>query len=69
MPDVGIEQARRDLGELVDKVRFTGEPVTITRKGRPAVLIAALPGVGWRYCGECGKCHPVTTPEREPANA
>jgi prevent-host-death family protein len=44
MDQVSIEGARRTLGDVVDKARFTGEPTVITRQGKPAAVIV---GVDW----------------------
>jgi antitoxin YefM len=38
---IGVEDARSRLGKLADEVEEAGEPIAITRHGRPiAVLIA-----------------------------
>jgi prevent-host-death family protein len=39
MMTVTLEEARARLGELVNTVRLSGQPVTITRYGKPAVTI------------------------------
>ncbi|WP_017558048.1 type II toxin-antitoxin system Phd/YefM family antitoxin [Nocardiopsis baichengensis] len=36
---IGIEQARKVLGDLVDQVRYTGRRVLLTRNGRPAAWL------------------------------
>ena len=41
MERVSIEAARPKLGEIVDRVRFTDEPVIITRQGKTAVFIVS----------------------------
>ena len=41
MEETGIEKARNQLGEIVDKARFTGEPTTITRQGKPAAVLVS----------------------------
>jgi prevent-host-death family protein len=41
MEETGIEKARNQLGEIVDKARFTGEPTTITRQGKPAAVVVS----------------------------
>jgi prevent-host-death family protein len=47
MMTVTLEDARTRLGELVNTVRLSGEPVTITRYGKPAVvLVPARPDDG-----------------------
>jgi prevent-host-death family protein len=40
--NVGIEQARKTLGDLVTQVQQTGTAITLTRNGKPAVRIAPL---------------------------
>jgi prevent-host-death family protein len=44
MEDIGIEDARRQLGEIVDRARLGGQHTIITRQGRPA---AAVVGYDW----------------------
>jgi len=44
MKTVGIEKARAKLGDVVDRVRYTGDPTVITRQGTPAALVAPLLG-------------------------
>lgn len=39
MEFIGIEEARKILGDLVDKVRYTHQPVTLTRHGKPAATL------------------------------
>jgi prevent-host-death family protein len=39
MEQIGIEEARRQLGEIVDRARLAGTPTTITRQGKPAAVI------------------------------
>ena len=41
MDTVSIEEARRKLGEIVDRVRFTDEPTIITRQGKTAVFVVS----------------------------
>jgi prevent-host-death family protein len=36
---IGIEEARKTLGDLVAGVRHTGRPVTLTKNGKPAARI------------------------------
>ncbi|MDA8371437.1 MAG: type II toxin-antitoxin system Phd/YefM family antitoxin [Nocardiopsaceae bacterium] len=59
---VGIEQARKVLGELVNQVRYTGRPIVLTRNGRPAARLAPLEG---------SDMHPfdATTPDAVIADA
>ena len=51
MKSVNIEDARKILGELVDRARIADEPVLITRYNKPA---AVLVGADWysRMTGE-----------------
>jgi prevent-host-death family protein len=44
MDTVSIEQARRALGEIVDRARLAGEPTLITRQGKAAAVVVP---VGW----------------------
>jgi prevent-host-death family protein len=44
MNTVQIEEARKQLGELVDRARLAGEPTMIVRYRKPA---AVLVPVGW----------------------
>ena len=44
METVQIEEARKTLGELVDRARLVGEPTLIMRYRKPA---AVLVPVGW----------------------
>jgi prevent-host-death family protein len=39
MDELGIELARNQLGEIVDRARFTGEATLLTRKGKPAAVV------------------------------
>lgn len=39
---VGIEEARKTLGDLVNEVRYTGADVTLTRNGKPVARITSL---------------------------
>ena len=36
-----IETARASLGEVVDRARFSGEPTTVTRNGKPAAVVVS----------------------------
>ncbi|MFT9669332.1 type II toxin-antitoxin system Phd/YefM family antitoxin [Streptomyces rhizosphaericola] len=36
---IGIEDARKILGDLVDEVRYTGAEVTLTRYGKPVARL------------------------------
>lgn len=39
MEEIGIEQARRNLGEIVDRARIAGEHTVITRQGKRAAVV------------------------------
>jgi len=41
---IGIEEARKDLGGIVDRARLKGEHTVITRAGKPAVVVVDM---GW----------------------
>jgi prevent-host-death family protein len=41
MDEISIEKARPVLGEIVDRVRFTGIRTKITRNGKPAAVLVA----------------------------
>jgi prevent-host-death family protein len=41
---VTLEDARNRLGDLVNTARLSGEPTTITRYGKPEVVLVP---VGW----------------------
>ena len=36
---VGVEEARGTLGRLVEEVAASGEPVSLTRRGRPLAVL------------------------------
>jgi prevent-host-death family protein len=40
--EVGIEQARKTLGDLANEVRYTGADIVLTRNGTPVARIAPL---------------------------
>jgi len=42
---ISIVAARRELGRLAEEVRRTGQPVTLTRRGRAVARIAPEPGI------------------------
>lgn len=44
MDQRSIEEARRSLGEIVDRARLADQPTEITRQGKPAAVIV---GVDW----------------------
>jgi prevent-host-death family protein len=41
MDRISIEAARPKLGEIVDRVRFTDEPVIVTRQGKTAAFVVS----------------------------
>ena len=41
MDEVSIEQARKKLGEIVDRARLAGTPTRITRHGTPAAVVVS----------------------------
>jgi prevent-host-death family protein len=41
MQSVSIEEARRTLGELVDRARLAGEATMITRHGKASAVIVS----------------------------
>ncbi|WP_407700359.1 type II toxin-antitoxin system Phd/YefM family antitoxin [Streptomyces beihaiensis] len=42
MREVGIEQARKILGDLVNEVRYSGRSIVLTRNGTPVARLAPL---------------------------
>lgn len=42
MEQVSIEEARRTLGEIVDRARLAGQATVITRQGKPAAVVVSL---------------------------
>ena len=46
--EIGIEQARKTLGEIVNQVRYTHTPMTLTRNGKPVARIVPVETVGAR---------------------
>ena len=42
MDEIGIEQARNRLGEIVDRVRFTGQPTLLKRQRLPAAVVVPV---------------------------
>ena len=42
MVEAGIEEARKDLGGIIDRARFKGEATMITRKGKPAAVVVPV---------------------------
>jgi prevent-host-death family protein len=41
MEQIGIEEARRRLGDIVDRARLTHEHTQITRMGKPAAVVVS----------------------------
>lgn len=41
MDEIGIEQARGMLGEIVDRAHWSGLPTRITRQGKSAAVIVS----------------------------
>ena len=41
MDEIGIEDARRRLGDLVDLARYRGTATCITRQGKPAAVVVS----------------------------
>lgn len=44
METVSIEEARKTLGDLVDRARLLDEPTLITRNGKPGAMVV---NAGW----------------------
>ena len=42
MEQVSIEEARRTLGEIVDRARLADQATLITRQGKPAAVVVSL---------------------------
>ena len=42
MMEAGIEEARKDLGGIVDRARYKGEHTVITRTGKGAAVIVPV---------------------------
>ncbi|MEU3619861.1 MULTISPECIES: type II toxin-antitoxin system Phd/YefM family antitoxin [unclassified Streptomyces] len=40
--EIGIEEARGILGDLVERVRYSGTAVTLTRYGKPVARIVPV---------------------------
>lgn len=41
MREMGIDEARPKLGEIVDRARYTGQPTLITRQGLPGAVVVS----------------------------
>lgn len=39
---MGIEEARRALGDIVDRARLLAESTVITRQGKPAAVVVSI---------------------------
>jgi prevent-host-death family protein len=39
MEQISLDQARRTLGEIVDRARLTGQATLITRQGKAAAIV------------------------------
>lgn len=64
MQSVSIEEARRTLGDLVDRARLAGEPTMITRHGKPGAVVVST---DWYAEAEellSAAGGPATAPER-----
>lgn len=44
MEEMGIEQARPALGEIVDRARLAEDYTAITRQGKPAAVVISFRG-------------------------
>lgn len=42
MESYGIEEARNQLGDLVERARLNGEHIGITRYGKPSVVLVPV---------------------------
>ena len=42
MVSVGITKLREDISDVVSRVRYTGERITIEKQGKPACVIVSL---------------------------
>lgn len=64
MKEIGIEDARRQLGDIVNRAQYRGEDTMITRNGKPAAFIVPvswyasvnpdLADDGTPNCARCG---------------
>ena len=64
LQQIGITEARNKIGELVDRVRYRGDPVVLVKSGKPA---AALVPIEWleRYAKERTAAFEVIAEVRE----
>lgn len=44
MEEIRLEEARKRIGDIVDRARLAGEHTLITRQGKPAAVVV---GSGW----------------------
>lgn len=44
---MGIEEARKMLGEIVDRARLRNEHTHITRQGKPAAVVVGAEWFAW----------------------
>lgn len=42
MESMGIEEARSQLGEIIDRARLADQPTEITRQGKPAAVVISV---------------------------
>ena len=42
MESYGIEEARRQLGEIIERVRLNDEHVTVSRYGKPVAVVVPV---------------------------
>jgi prevent-host-death family protein len=47
MDEIGLEKARRVLGEIVERARLKNEPTHITRLGKPAAVVVGAEWYAW----------------------
>ncbi len=48
MQDISITEARAQLGELADKVKYSGDPIMLTKNGKASVgLVPAYVAEEW----------------------
>lgn len=46
--EIGIEKARKNLGDLANEVRYTNASIILTRNGKPIARIVSAAAVGAR---------------------
>ena len=42
MDEISIEEARRKLGDIIDRARLAGQSTVITRHGKPAAVLVPV---------------------------